>query len=515
MTIRYKLLYKLKRFLKIIELFNKNLMITRIRINGFKSLLDCDLYLGPFTCIAGMNAVGKSNLFDAISFLSNLSDKSLIEAAKSVRSENQKHSNIRDIFFKCDEEYLKNISFEIDMLIPTEGIDDLGQSAKATITSLKYILELKLNDSSDNYEIIEITKEELLPINQTETKKNIFFSHRKEWLDSVLTGKRNNIPFISTDDDKVKLHQDGNKGRTTEFIANKMPRTLLSTVTAESPTAFIARNEMRNWLLLQLEPSALRQPNSIFEIKNASITANGNNLPATLFRIHSNNIYDDIYQVVTNRVKNLVEDINDIFVEKDEKRDLLTLCVKFNNGLTLPAQSLSDGTLRFLGLSIINEDSSGNSLLCLEEPENGINPQKINEMVSLLMEMAIDTEIPVSEFNPLRQVIINTHSPNVVRTVPPDSLYFANTKQKYSDIFKKKVSSTTFSALDNTWKTNKLIRKYDKIHIGEIFHYLDSSVYHIKPSVNGSDFKSNTTQANKSSSMQTVEEHIQLQLKLL
>ncbi len=124
---------------------------------------------------------------------------------------------------------------------------------------------------------------------------------------------------------------------------------------------------------------------------------------------------------------------------------------------------MSDGTLRFLGLSIINEDSLDNSLICLEEPENGINPQRINEMVSLLIDMSIDTTISANEFNPLRQVIINTHSPNVVRTVPPDSLCFANAKQKYSDIFMKKVSSTTFSALDNTWKSNKLIKKYDKI----------------------------------------------------
>jgi len=41
-------------------------MLTRLRVNGFKNLIDVDLHVGPFTCIAGANAVGKLNLFDVI-----------------------------------------------------------------------------------------------------------------------------------------------------------------------------------------------------------------------------------------------------------------------------------------------------------------------------------------------------------------------------------------------------------------------------------------------------------------
>ena len=108
-----------------------------------------------------------------------------------------------------------------------------------------------------------------MPITLGEARNSIFFDKSNDWLSSVLTGRRSTKnPFISYADGKIKLHQDGSKGRTTEFIAEKMPRTLLSTVTAESPTAFLARQEMRNWMMLQFEPSALRQPNSIFEVKN-------------------------------------------------------------------------------------------------------------------------------------------------------------------------------------------------------------------------------------------------------
>ena len=454
----------------------RNFMITRIKINGFKSLVDTELYLGPFTCIAGANAIGKSNFFDALTFLSNLADKTIIEAAKSVRSENQKHSNIRDIFFRSGADYMSQISFEVDMLVPKFGIDDLGQTAEAKITSLRYLLELKLNDESNDKEPIEITKEELKPITLTEARKNIFFEHSQEWTNSVILGKRAGTPFISTNEGIIKLHSDSKEnkrgGRATEFTAQKMPRTLISTVTAESPTAFLVRQEMRNWTMLQFEPSALRQPNSIYEVKNAVITANGLNLPATLFRLNSEKKEQDVYQKLTNKLKELVEDVSEIAVNKDEQRDLLTLQVKFKSGLTLPAQSLSDGTLRFLGLAIIEEDTSGSRLICLEEPENGINPKKILEMVDLLEGMATDTEFSVDEDNPLRQVVINTHSPSVVSAVGDESLYLAKSKESFHEEFSKKITYTSFSALKNTWKTN--LELAETTSLGEISAYLDT-----------------------------------------
>jgi len=465
-------------------------MITRIKINGFKSLLDTELYFGPFTCIAGANAIGKSNFFDAIVFLSHLADNTVLHSAKSIRSENQKHSNIKDIFFRSGDQYLETIRFEIDMIVSKSAEDDLGQKAEASITSLRYILELQMNDEANEKEPIEIVREELKPITLTDTRKRIFFEKSKEWVNSVVSGRRASTPFISTDGEKIKLHSDSKDkrgGRTTEFIAKKMPRTLLSTVTAESPTAFLARHEMRSWMMLQFEPSALRQPNSIFEVKNATITANGHNLPATLYRLHNEHNKKDIYQLLTNRLKELVDNIDEIMVDNDQKRDLLTLHIRFKDGLILPAQSLSDGTLRFLGLSAIEVDTDKNSVICLEEPENGISPRKIEEMIKLLEDMATDTTDIVDKDNPFRQVIINSHSPLVVRNAPDESLYLATEKEAYIEQFKMKVKFTAFSALRGTWKTqNELSEVTTK---GEIISYLENKEFKdILNNVNETDF---------------------------
>jgi len=62
-------------------------MMTRLRVSGFKNLFDVDISFGPFTCIAGANGVGKSNVLDAIVFLSALADRPLIDAALSVRDQ--------------------------------------------------------------------------------------------------------------------------------------------------------------------------------------------------------------------------------------------------------------------------------------------------------------------------------------------------------------------------------------------------------------------------------------------
>ncbi|MGF6371785.1 AAA15 family ATPase/GTPase [Paraburkholderia sp. RAU6.4a] len=60
-------------------------MLTKLEAHGFKNLLNFSVSFGPFNCIAGLNGVGKSNIFDAIKFLSLLSDKSIMEAALAVR----------------------------------------------------------------------------------------------------------------------------------------------------------------------------------------------------------------------------------------------------------------------------------------------------------------------------------------------------------------------------------------------------------------------------------------------
>ena len=93
-------------------------MLTRLKINGFKNLHDVDLRFGLFTCIAGANGVGKSNLFDAIEFLSNLASKQIIEAATLVRGTNGLASDARSLFSFDKNNMPLPIEFVVEAISP-------------------------------------------------------------------------------------------------------------------------------------------------------------------------------------------------------------------------------------------------------------------------------------------------------------------------------------------------------------------------------------------------------------
>lgn len=455
-------------------------MITRLRINGFKNLNGVDIRFGPFTCIAGTNAVGKSNLFDAIRFLSELSSKPLIEAARSVRSEGQKASDIKDIFYKYGDTYSDRISFIIDMIIPSEAFDELGQKAVASITSVRYSLVLKYLQGEDSS--LEIEKEELVPVPQTEAKEGLYFRCTPKWKKSVITGKKT-TNFISTEakenDDGTerlvaRLHQDQTKGKPTDRIVSQLPRTVLSTVTAEYPTACVTRYEMKSWVMLQLEPSALRRSDDFEKRKTATLLADGAQIPATLFRLQNENPEVDIYQELANRLAALVEDVREITIDRDDKRELLTLMVRFKDGSFFPARALSDGTLRFLGLTVLEQDTRSGSVICLEEPENGIHPDKIAAILLLLQDISTDTSYPSDEENPLRQIILNTHSPLVVQQVPEESLLMAESRTRKvadSGVLEQTVN---FVPLTNTWRTKIPNQNSETVSLGKLLSYLGS-----------------------------------------
>ncbi|MBN1757294.1 MAG: AAA family ATPase [Chitinispirillaceae bacterium] len=443
-------------------------MLTRLQVDGFKNLLKIDIRFGPFTCIAGCNGVGKSNLFDAISFLGALARVPLLEAALLIRGERGRSGDIRRIFHHYGAQFDPEMEFIADLIIPQSAIDDLGQHAKASYTFLRYTLKLQyrteeIHDRSVNP--IRITKEELTYLPKKEIPENLLFKFSSRWRDSIISGKKT-TKLISTESREgktiIKLHQDGKRGgKTQSLLASSLPRTVLSsTNAAESPTALCARREMESWMLLQLEPSALRKPDDF--TAPAILTNNGEHLPATLHRLASTDP-ERIYQQVSNDLSELISDVKEIRVDADEKRQIYTLFVKDRAGTGHPAHALSDGTLRFLALSIIGRDPQVQGLICLEEPENGIHPERIPAMLELLRNMAVDPKEPVDETNPLRQVIVNTHSPGFVGEVPDDALVAVEKKEiKYQGNL---INGIVLSAMKGTWRlsgTQNLIQTITK-----------------------------------------------------
>jgi len=487
-------------------------MLTRLKVSGFKNLVNVDVSFGPFTCVAGANAVGKSNLFDAIRFLSALADKPLMDAALSVRDEGGRASDVRSIFHRVGDEYDNEMSFEAEMIVPSEGLDDLGQRAIASTTFLRYTITLayQKDDTFQSLGKLELIKEELTYIKKGDAPKHLLFKYKPAWFTSAVTGAKFRPYFISTEGEGenrvIRLHHDAggarhltrsgkegrrnrSGGRPSSRLAANLPRTVLSaTNAAESPTALLARNEIRSWRLLQLEPSSLRKPDDF--TSPTTLGTDGAHLAATLYHLASTNGKSEenrrnngegvskVYGQVASRLSDLIEDVYEIKIDRDERRQSLTLLVTGRDGTSHPARALSDGTLRFLALAVIDLDPEAQGLICLEEPENGIHPDRIPAMLSLLQDIATDVEEPINSDNPLRQVIINTHSPSVVAQVPEDSLLVAELKESIESGTRFRHAS--FSPLPETWRT-KAPEKPSPVLKGKLLAYLNP----INP--NGSD----------------------------
>lgn len=414
-------------------------MLTRLRVDGFKNLRDLDVEFGPFTCIAGANAAGKSNLFDAIEFLSLLADHPLMEAAQLVRSiRGSRSGDPRDLFWDgYGNHQLPSIRLRAELIVPRQVEDDFGQVAEAAITYLDYELELGYEAATGPGQVgqLVLLAERLKHINLGDAPKRLRFPHSaKNWRRKLVTGRRSGAAFISTEDNGgdqiIKVHADGgSRGQPRVASAGRSPATVVKTTTQrDDPTIMAVRREMQSWRRLALVPSAMRTPDDYRDPKQ--LDHDGRHLAATLYRVAIESpdaSPDDVYARVAGRLASLTGlNVRSLRVEADDKRDILTLLLRDQDGIELPARSLSEGTLRFLALCVLLEDATFTDLLCMEEPENGIHPLNIDAMVELARDLAVDPTLPPGSDNPMRQVIVNTHSPAVVQLIGPADLLYAD-----------------------------------------------------------------------------------------
>lgn len=429
-------------------------MLTRLEVNGFKNLFDVTIEFGPYTCIAGPNALGKSNLFDVIEFLSLAMDYPFMEAAQQIRAAGTRMGDPRTLFWVDDtDDAPPRMTLAAEMLVPEVVYDDFGQEARATSTYLRYEVELEYVPPAIGGPVqiggIRLLREDLNYITQSKAAAKLRWKNSpSKFRQAVVKNDRKGTGYISTGSDGAfQVHQDGgSRGQPRRSAV--APRTVLSTInTSDDPTALAARREMQQWRNLALEPSAMRAPDSV--AGTSAIGSNGAHLAAAMFRLARQGQDPDVYAEVAATASALT-DVRGISVDFDAKRDLLTLEARIGSGPFLPSRVLSDGTMRFLALSVIQADESFGGLICMEEPENGIHPARIEAMVTLLQNLAVDPQEPPGPDNPLRQVIVNTHSPRFVVFQRDDDMLVALPRSIV--IGGKTIQTITFAPMWESWR---------------------------------------------------------------
>jgi predicted ATPase len=458
-------------------------MLTYIKINGFKSFHNFEMEFTPFTVIAGANASGKSNLFDALKLLGRLAESdNLKKAFKEQRGE------FIELFTLFSENiYATEMEFAVEMLLNKEVKDAWGNKADLKYTRLRYELKIRRFTNTSGIEDLAVTYESLETLKHQEDKwvGLIPKNELENWRPKVVTGKRG-IPYIYTIDDSNKLtihlNQDGAGAKIRKvFNLHNAIRTVLSSIdTVEFPHVLAAKEEMRSWKFLEFNPEDLRQPTSKNNGEDV-LSQSGKNLAAVLYRIKQANSYNlkEISRKLQTFLPNFIE--VDVIDDNENKQYLIKL--KDKDKKEYSSRVLSEGTLRILALCILEYDDKHTGLLCFEEPENGIHPFRIKAMAELLKGLSTNfSDVQM----PLHQVIVNTHSPVLVGVIynwqhdNNVSIWYAEIRNRVTDIQNKRMALTITSILPVIKENNpQLMLSFSdqekKLTLSNVKNYLETA----------------------------------------
>lgn len=402
-------------------------MLTRLEADGFKNLVGVAVDLGPFTCVAGPNGIGKSNLFDAIRFLSLLAEHRIADAARRVRGSDDDPTDLRELFTRIPgtPEPTHPMTLAVEALLPHYVQDAFGSRSAPSITFVRYELQLRYQAPTGEGRVgrIRVQREHMVHINLSDASKHLPWPHSaRHFRKAVVTGRRTGTAFISTGDvdggTVIRIHQDGgSRGSPRTAPAAAATATVIgATNSVDDPTIFALKQEMAGWRHLALEPSAMRRPDKYWDVaERPRVAATGAHIPATLWSLAaSDEARADLMAWVAVQLSDLVP-VHELRIRPNDANQQFELELSESPGAWLGARSLSEGTLRFLALVTVAADPESARLLCMEEPENGIHPERLPAMLDLLDLIAVDAQHAPDADNPVRQVLVNTHSPRFVQ----------------------------------------------------------------------------------------------------
>ena len=147
----------------------------------------------------------------------------------------------------------------------------------------------------------------------------------------------------------------------------------------------------------------------------------GSNLPHLVS--HAQNERPDRYADWIMHVREALPDVERITERMQPWDGHRYLNVHYRNGLEAPSWLVSEGTLRFLALTLLAYLPDPTGPYLIEEPENGIHPGNIETVFESLSSMY---EV---------QVLLTTHSPAIARLASADQmLCFARNDESGTDV---------------------------------------------------------------------------------
>ena len=348
-------------------------MIKKITLHNWKSFEHSTLYVDSLTFLIGTNASGKSNILDAFSFLNRIAHNSRIsEAISEIRGgENW-------IIRKNQSEFYIEIVY------------DDGK---------KYDYTYRITIRKQFGDVYELRDEKLSRINHLgkQISKDLFYTNNEKEGDAIIpcyfhTGKRGKQRKISFN-------------RSYSVISQIEVGSLVILKDVKE-SALLVLSAMKNIFILDPIPNHMRQYSSLSD----TLLPDASNIAGVLSALPED-VKDSVEKRLTTFVKPLPEkDICRVWAEPVGrfKKDAMLYCEEEwtnSNHIEMDARGMSDGTLRFIAIITALLTGKPNSLLIVEEIDNGLHPSRSHELIKVLKTLGTERKI---------DVLCTTHNPALI-----------------------------------------------------------------------------------------------------
>jgi predicted ATPase len=163
--------------------------------------------------------------------------------------------------------------------------------------------------------------------------------------------------------------------------------------------------------LIRLDPDALRDPSPLIPEGEelAFFSDRGAGLAGLFDALVSRS--DRPVDAITTRVREKFPTVKHVGL-RNASTTHKELQLELVDGTKVPASMVSEGLLYYLAFATLPYLHGGAGILLVEEPENGLHPARIRDVVATLREIAKTT-----------QVLIATHSPILVNELQPHEVF--------------------------------------------------------------------------------------------
>ncbi len=398
-------------------------MITRVEALGFRSLRYVAQDIESFQVLVGPNGSGKSSFLDVVAFIGDLLRVGPFRAILGDEKSGVQQ-RAADPGHLCWMRQGDRFELAVELRLPTESANK-PQNGKYRRARYEVAVLVGANGSEVGLaaETLWLAPDReqpapgqgrLFPAPPKSPKSLLQSRHSKAplgWKKVVnKTGESNDYFHAETSGWQNPFRL----GPTKSALAN------LPEDEGKFPTAtWVKRVLMDGIEKVVLNAEAMRRPSAPGGPRR--FRPDGSNLPWVVEDLKSGSI--ERFERWVAHVRTALPDLRAIrTVERPEDRHRY-LVIEYANGLEAPSWVVSDGTLRFLALSLLAYLPDAQGIYLVEEPENGVHPRAVETVYQSLSS--------VYE----AQVLCASHSPVVLSLARPESvLCFARDGSGATDV---------------------------------------------------------------------------------